>query len=427
MKRIQVSLDGIAAAYQAVRREAAQRDVEKEARVIQIIASVREEGEAALLRLGRQFDCPTLDCIEMTADEWDDGIRRVGEDERQLLHSAASNIARFHEKQRRSSWMDFSEDVVLGQLLRPVERVGIYVPGGTAVYPSSVLMTAIPAKMAGVQSLIITTPAQRDGFIHPMVLAAARIAGVGRIFKIGGAQAIAALAYGVGGVPPVDMIVGPGNTYVNIAKRMLWGVVNMDMLAGPSEVCVLADETAKAEWVAADMITQVEHDSECAAYLVATSPGLADETVTQIEVQVADLPRGSIIKEALNRHGAVIIADTLEQAIQLANECAPEHLALMVKDPWSVIGAIRNAGAILVGNYTPQSVGDYWAGPSHTLPTGGAARYASPLNVDTFIKKTSVIAYEHSAIEQAGRSIAQLARIEGFEAHARAVEKRLLG
>lgn len=420
-------MDGIAAAYQAVRREAAQRDVEKEARVIQIIASVREEGEAALLRLGRQFDCPTLDCIEMTADEWDDGIRRVGEDERQLLHSAASNIARFHEKQRRSSWMDFSEDVVLGQLLRPVERVGIYVPGGTAVYPSSVLMTAIPAKMAGVQSLIITTPAQRDGFIHPMVLAAARIAGVGRIFKIGGAQAIAALAYGVGGVPPVDMIVGPGNTYVNIAKRMLWGVVNMDMLAGPSEVCVLADETAKAEWVAADMITQVEHDSECAAYLVATSPGLADETVTQIEVQVADLPRGSIIKEALNRHGAVIIADTLEQAIQLANECAPEHLALMVKDPWSVIGAIRNAGAILVGNYTPQSVGDYWAGPSHTLPTGGAARYASPLNVDTFIKKTSVIAYEHSAIEQAGRSIAQLARIEGFEAHARAVEKRLLG
>lgn len=427
MKRIQVSLDGIRAAFQAVQREASHKDTEKEASVIQIIESVREEGEAALLRLGRQFDCPTLDCIEVTAAEWDSGAQQVGEGERQLLHSAASNIIRFHEKQRRSSWMDFGDGVVLGQLMRPVERVGIYVPGGTAVYPSSVLMTAIPAKVAGVQSLIVTTPAQRDGSIHPMVLAAARIAGVDRIFKIGGAQAIAVLAYGVGGVPSVDMIVGPGNAYVNIAKRMLWGVVNMDMLAGPSEVCVLADESAKAEWVAADMITQVEHDSECAAYLVTTSPTLADETVAQIEAQVADLPRGSIIKTALDRHGAVLIAETLEQAIDLANACAPEHLALMVKEPWSVVGSIRNAGAILMGSYSPQSVGDYWAGPSHTLPTSGAARYASPLNVDTFIKKTSVIAYGREAVQQAGPSIAKLARIEGFEAHARAVEKRLIG
>jgi histidinol dehydrogenase len=418
---------GYAQAVQAVHRTNLQDSPDTEAVVRQIIADVRERGDAVLLELARKFDCPALTHLEVTATEWDDACRQVDAETRRAVEQAAANITAFHERQKRGSWLETGNGTVVGQTLRALDRVGLYVPGGTAAYPSSVLMCAIPAKVAGVPELIMCTPSSAsrpDGTLVPLVLYAARVAGVSRVFKTGGAQAVAAMALGTETIPGVDKIVGPGNTYVNLAKKQLWGVVDMDMLAGPSEVCVVADETANPVFVAADMLTQAEHDTEAAAFLITPSERLAQAVLTELAEQTARLPRRAILHRSLEENSTIVVTETLAQAFDLANACAPEHLALMVRDPFAALGNIRNAGAVLLGDYTPQTLGDYLAGPSHTLPTSGTARFASPLNVDTFLKKASFIYYTADALRQVAPTLLHFADAEGFEAHAEAVRAR---
>ncbi len=424
MRLVNVALDGYDAAVAALKRTTLQDNPSAEAIVRDIVSKVRAQGDKALLELGRRFDSPLLNTLEIPRSEWTAAAERVPSSVRLAMQQAASNIRDFHEKQRRTSWMDAQSERITGQLVRPLQRVGVYVPGGTASYPSTVLMTALPAKVAGVEELILCTPAQKDGGVSDPVLFAALLAGVDRVFCVGGAQAIAALAFGTETIPAVDKIVGPGNIYVNIAKKLLWGVVDMDMLAGPSEVCVVADAGANPKFAALDLLTQAEHDIECAAYLVTPSAEFAQQTHMEIDRQLASLPRQEILKQALDSHGVMIVTESLEQAYDLANVCAPEHLALMVRDPFAALGRIRNAGAILMGDFTPQTLGDYMAGPSHTLPTSGTARFASPLNVDTFLKKTSFIYYTAEALSPLAASLVGFACAEGFDAHAQAVTVR---
>jgi histidinol dehydrogenase len=421
---ISVANEGFDVACAALRRTTLQDNPRAEAIVREIIADVRARGDAALLELSRRFDCPDLDTLEVPVSEWRDAEADLPQEQRYAVVEAAANITHFHEKQRRTSWLDAQPEKITGQLIRPLDRVGVYVPGGTAAYPSTVLMTAIPARVAGVSEIVLCTPAQKDGKVPPLVLFAARMAGVSRIFAVGGAQAVAAMAYGTDTVPAVDKVVGPGNVYVNIAKKLLWGVVDIDMLAGPSEVCVVADDGANATFAALDLLTQAEHDVEAAAFLITPSERVAREVVHEIERQLAVLPRSAILKESLERNSAILITESLYQAYELANVCAPEHLALMVRDPFAALGHIRNAGAILMGDYTPQTLGDYLAGPSHTLPTSGTARFASPLHVDTFLKKSSFIYYTSGALREVAATLTGFARAEGFEAHAEAVAVR---
>lgn len=385
---------------------------------------MRERGDAALLELSRKFDCPDLDRLEVPPTEWRDAEAELPQEQRFAVVEAAANIAAFHERQKRNSWLDPQPDRITGQIVRPLDQVGVYSPGGTAAYPSTVLMTVIPARVAGVGEIVLCTPAGRDGRVPPLVLFAARMAGVSRVFSVGGAQAITALAYGTGTIPAVDKVVGPGNVYVNVAKKLLWGVVDIDMLAGPSEVCVIADDGANPTYAALDMLTQAEHDAEAAAFLITPSERIAAEVAREIDRQLAVLPRREILRESLARNSAILIAESLFQAYELANICAPEHLALMVRDPFAALGHIRNAGAILMGDYTPQTLGDYLAGPSHTLPTSGTARFASPLHVDTFLKKSSFIYYTAGALAGVADSLTTFARAEGFDAHAEAVIAR---
>lgn len=421
MRVIDVAEAGWDAAARALRRTTLQENPEAEKIVRQIVADVRERGDAALLELGRRFDCPTLNALEVTPEEWDAACEQVEDTARHAIEAAAENIRAFHEKQRRASWLEAQEGVIVGQMVRPLKRVGLYVPGGTAVYPSSVLMVAIPAKVAGVPELVMCSPCGRDGHLHPLVLYAARAAGVERVFKVGGAQAVAAMALGTQTVPAVDKVVGPGNVYVNLAKKYLWGVVDIDMLAGPSEVCVVADEGAHPVFAAADMLTQAEHDVDSAAYLITPSKRVALAVAEEIERQLAQLSRREILRKALDERGAIVIAGSLQQALELADLCAPEHLALMVRDPFALLGSVHNAGAILMGDYTPQTLGDYLAGPSHTLPTSGTARFASPLHVDTFLKKSSFIYYTPEALSRVVPTLNRFAQAEGFDAHAAAV------
>lgn len=424
MRTIHVARDGFAAAAAAVQRTTLQDNPDVEEVVRAIVADVREHGDTALLELGRRFDAPALGSLEVTVEEWDVACGQIDDETRSAVELAAHNITSFHERQKRQSWMEAEPGKVTGQLIRPLDRVGVYVPGGTAVYPSSVLMCALPARVAGVPELSICTPARKDGTLHPLVLFAARLAGVSRVFKVGGAQAIAAFAFGTESVPAVDKIVGPGNVYVNVAKKLLWGQVDIDMLAGPSEVCVVADEGAIPVFAAADLLTQAEHDVECAAYLITPSAEMAAAVVQEIERQMAGLPRKDILRKALDDHGAIVVTENLNQAFEIANLCAPEHLALMVRDPFAALGQIRNAGAILMGDYSPQTLGDYAAGPSHTLPTSGTARFSSPLNVDTFLKKSSFIYYTDHALSGVAPALQKLAEVEGFDAHAAAVAIR---
>jgi histidinol dehydrogenase len=342
------------------------------------------------------------------------------------LDIAAARIAAFHQRQlpKDDEFLD-AQGVVLGLRWNAVDAVGLYVPGGTAAYPSTVLMTAIPARVAGVPEIVLCTPVQKEGKVPPLVIFAAKVAGVQRVITVGGAQAVAALAYGTETVPPVDKVVGPGNVYVNIAKKLLWGVVDIDMLAGPSEVCVVADAHAKPAFAALDLLTQAEHDTEAAAFLITPSESLALATLEEIDRQLATLPRRDILRKALDENSAILITESLEQAYALANVCAPEHLALMVRDPLAALGHIRNAGAILLGDYTPQTLGDYLAGPSHTLPTSGTARFASPLHVDTFVKKSSFLYYTREALTKVADSLTAFATAEGFDAHAEAVRVRM--
>jgi histidinol dehydrogenase len=425
LKRIIIEQDGYEAALKAVQRSLPDEDIAVLDAVRGIIADVRARGDAALLELGRKFDSPALDRLEVSSSEWDAGCSSVEPDVRAALDQALDAIRAFHVPQRRSSWFTLEGGRITGQMLRPLDRVGVYVPGGRASYPSSVLMAAGPAAVAGVPDIRLCTPAGRDGVVAPSVLYAARIVGVQAVYKIGGAQAVAAMACGTATVPRVDKVVGPGNAYVCAAKKLLWGVADMDMIAGPSEVCVVADESADPGFVAADMLAQAEHDPECAAFLITPSASLAQQVEGEIEKQMGTLARRQTLQQALQDHGGVIVTRSLAEALEVANACAPEHLALMVRDPMAALASVRHAGAVILGHHTPQTAGDYLAGPSHVLPTGGTARFWSPLNVDTFIKKTSFIGYDAGAIRAAAASLTCLAEAEGFGAHANAAAIRV--
>ncbi len=424
MKTFDVREIGFEAACSHLRRDTLQNNPEAEEVVRGIVQQVREQGDEALLALGRRFDSPQLNDLQVSRSECMEALMQIPAAMREALQHAAENIRTFHRQQLRTGWMDVQPETVTGQMVRPLHRVGVYVPGGTASYPSTVLMAAIPARVAGVEEIVLCTPAQKSGRASQLTLAAAAIAGVHRVYLAGGAQAVAAMAYGTQTIPAVDKIVGPGNLYVNIAKKMLWGVADIDMLAGPSEVCVVADAGANPRYAALDLLTQVEHDPECAGYLITTCRQLAEQVLQEIENQVTTLPRQEILKKALQKQGGIFIAESLEQACALANACAPEHLALMVREPFACLGRIRNAGAVLLGDHSPQTLGDYMAGPSHTLPTSGTARFASPLHVDTFLKKSSFIYYSAEGLQQISEKLTLLARAEGFEAHAAAVEAR---
>jgi histidinol dehydrogenase len=409
-----------------LRRSLTLEDAEIESRVRAILNEVASRGDDALREYTARFDGVQLTHLEVTSEELHRAQAEVSTPVAEALQLAAERIRRFHEHQKRTSWFEAAErGGLVGQMVTPLRRVGVYVPGGLAVYPSSVLMCAIPAQVAGVEEIILCTPPRKDGTVHPLVLMAAQQSGVSRIFKVGGAQAVAAMAYGTQSIPAVDKIVGPGNIYVTVAKKLVYGMVGIDMLAGPSEVCILADDTADPRYVAIDMLTQAEHDIHTAAFLITPSRSLAQAVQEEIEKTVAGLPRQDILRQTLAQNGGIVLTRDMEEAVELANLCAPEHLALMVAEPWRYLPLIRCAGAVMMGAYSPQSLGDYVAGPSHTLPTSGTARYASPLNVDDFVKKTSVVYFTREALQQVADAIETLAAVEGLEAHLLAVKRRL--
>lgn len=395
--------------------------------VAEILKKVQVNGDEAIYQMTEEFDHVNLRQSGMRAseEEINAAYKEVSEEFLEALRAAKANILRFHEKQKRISWLEPEADgTVLGQLLLPLNRVGIYVPGGTASYPSSVLMNALPALVAGVKEIAMVSPPRKDGTLLPEVLVAAAEAGVTEVYKMGGAQAIGALAYGTETISPVDKITGPGNIYVTLAKKQVFGTVDIDMLAGPSEILILADESARPEELAADLLSQAEHDRLASAILVSTSRDLLERTISAVERQLAELPRGEIATASWKTYGAAIHVTDLQEGMDLANKIAPEHFELVVKDPYSWLGQVRNVGAVFLGRYSPEPVGDYFAGPNHVLPTGGTARFYSPLNVDMFMKKVSVISYSEAALKRDAKQIALLARSEGLEAHARAVEVR---
>lgn len=398
--------------------------------VLTIIDAVRREGNAAVQRYTEQYDGMALtpDGFRVDEAELEAACARVDADFVAALREAAANIRDFHERQKRQSWMDIRPDgVMVGMNVRPLKRVGVYVPGGSVAYPSSVLMNVIPAKVAGVKEIVMVTPPATGGQagIKPEILVAAKEAGVKEIYRIGGAQAVAALAYGTETIAPVDKIVGPGNIYVALAKRYVFGVVDIDSIAGPSEIAVLADDTADPRYVAADMLSQAEHDAMASSILVTTSKQLAEATQAELAAQLATLPRRDIAGKSLADYGAILLARDKQEAIDTINRLAPEHLEIMTAAPLEDAGRIENAGAIFLGAWSSEPVGDYFAGPNHILPTNGTARFASPLSVDDFVKKQSLISYSRSALAASGGHIMKLARGEGLEAHARAIEIRM--
>ncbi|OIQ11168.1 histidinol dehydrogenase [Neomoorella thermoacetica] len=397
------------------------------ARVREIIAAVKREGQAGVERYTLELDGVDLKeaGFRVTREEIGAAYRVISPDLLEALRIARDNIATYHRRQPRGSWMETAADgTILGQICRPLGRVGLYVPGGTAAYPSSVLMTAVPARVAGVREIALATPPRRDGTLPPLLLVAAAEAGVEEIYKMGGAQAVAALAYGTEKVAPVDKIAGPGNIYVTLAKKEVYGQVDIDMLAGPSEIVVIADGKARPDWVAADLLSQAEHDALAGAVLITPDAGLARAVGEEVTRQLEALPRREIASRSLADYGAAVVVTGLDAALDLANSLAPEHLELYVSDPWSWLGRVENAGAIFLGPYSSEPLGDYLAGPSHVLPTGGTARFYSPLSVDTFLKKSSLIACNRAGFQAVGGYIQALARAEGLEGHARAIELR---
>lgn len=407
------------------------RDVEtgtetQRAAVLDILQAVKQEGDAAVRRFTEQFDRIQLPEMRVTEDEFKEALCAINPEVRDAIREAAVNIRDYHSRQMRQSWMTTHESgTVLGQLIRPLQRVGLYVPGGTAAYPSSVLMNAIPAQVAGVEEIAMVTPPGKDGKVNPGVLVAAYELGVNEIYKVGGAQAIAALTYGTETLKPVDKIVGPGNIYVALAKREVFGLVDIDMVAGPSEIVVLADSTANPAYVAADLLSQAEHDVMASAVLVTTCHELAQAVQQEVETQVAVLPRKEIAQASIQDYGAICVVDSMEEGLDVVNRLAPEHLELMIEEPMAYVGQIKNAGAIFLGPYSSEPVGDYFAGTNHVLPTNGTARFSSPLNVDDFLKKSSLISYSRQDLLTHGQKIVALARQEGLEAHARAIQIRL--
>lgn len=391
----------------------------------EIIAAVRSGGDEAVLAYTERFDGVKLKSLMVTRDEIDEAVAAIDAEFMRILELAEKNISAFHKRQRRTGFViDDKPGVILGQRVLPLARVGVYVPGGTARYPSTVLMDVLPAKIAGVGEIIMATPPGRDGRIPADTLAAAHLAGVDKIFKMGGAQAIAALAYGTQSVPCVDKIVGPGNAYVAAAKRMVHGHIDIDMIAGPSDILVIADESANPAWVAADLLSQCEHDKLSQAILVTMSEGFAAQVQKEAEKQLAALPRVEIARCAVRDNSAIIVTDTLARAAEICNCIAPEHLELCVADPFGLLPGIRNAGSIFLGHYTPEALGDYLAGPNHTLPTEGTARFSSPLGVDDFLKRSSFIYYQKDSLREVADSVAAFARREGLDAHARSVSGR---
>ncbi|KEQ22066.1 histidinol dehydrogenase [Paenibacillus tyrfis] len=412
----------------SLQREVEYGTPEQNESVQRIIEEVRRDGDAALRKFAQQFDGVKIEELRVTQEEIEAAYARVDESFLAALREAAANVRRFHEKQMRNSWMDLQADgSILGQVIRPLRRVGLYVPGGKAAYPSSVLMNAIPAQVAGVPEIVMVTPPATAGVegINPHILVAAAEAGVREIYRVGGAQAVAALAYGTESIPAADKIVGPGNIYVALAKRSVFGAVDIDSIAGPSEIVVLADETADAAYVAADLLSQAEHDEMASAILVTPSRELAEAVRLEVDRQLSELPRRDIAAQSIRDYGAILTVDSLEEGVRAVNRLAPEHLEIIVREPFDYLSRIENAGAIFLGPYSSEPVGDYFAGPNHVLPTNGTARFSSPLNVDDFLKKSSVIYYSKEALLRDGEKIVTLARHEGLDAHARAIEIRL--
>lgn len=398
-----------------------------ESSVNEIIANVRSNGDQAVFDYTQKFDgaTVTVDNIEVTEDEIAEAYELVDQKLLEVIRKAKENIRVYHEKQKQYSWFDSSiPGTMLGQKVTPIAKAGVYVPGGKAVYPSSVLMNIMPAKVAGVEEIIMTTPCNKAGKVNPSTLVAAKEAGADRVFKVGGAQAIAALAFGTESIPKVDKIVGPGNIYVALAKKAVFGHVSIDSIAGPSEILVLADETANPRFVAADLLSQAEHDELASAILVTTSEELAEEVSREVDGFVKELSRGEIIQKSLDNYGHILIAETLDDAIDAANEIASEHLEIVTKDAFTVMTKIRNAGAIFIGEYSSEPLGDYFAGPNHVLPTNGTAKFFSPLSVDDFLKKSSIISYSKEALEAVHQDIEKFAKAEQLTAHANSIHVR---
>lgn len=394
--------------------------------VTEIIKNVRENGDKALFEYCEKFDKAQLSSLAVTKGEIDEALSLVEPEFLEILEKAAKNIRKFHSRQVRNSFIINDEDgIVIGQKIIPVDRAGLYVPGGTAAYPSTVLMDAIPAKIAGCREVVMVTPPTKDGKVNPVILAAAYVAGIDRIFKVGGAQAIAALAYGTQSIPKVDKIVGPGNAFVAEAKKQVFGVVSIDMIAGPSEILIVADGKSNPAYVAADLLSQAEHDKMASAVLVTDSAELARNVSTELEKQIPLLERREIARESIDVNGKIIVADTLDAAIEIANEIAPEHLELCVDNPFDKLDSIRHAGSIFMGRNCPEALGDYFAGPNHTLPTSGTAKFSSPLSVDDFIKKTQYTYYTKDALKKVAFDVAAFAKKEGLTAHAKSAVIRV--
>lgn len=413
--------------FAGILRRAEETDPGVETLVQEIIADIRSRGDAALLEYTSRFDRLETDAqgLLVQEDEIERAFAAAGEKELAALHHAVERISRFHQKQKQKSWLDAEEEgILLGQKVTPLERVGIYVPGGKASYPSSVIMNAVPARVAGVAEIVMVVPAP-DGEINPYVLVAAKLAGVDRIFRIGGAQAVAALAYGTETVPRVDKITGPGNIYVATAKKLVFGQVGIDMIAGPSEILVVSDGSGNPAHIAADLLSQAEHDQLASAMLITTDRAFGERVAAEVDAQLATLRRAAIARQSWHDFGVIIVARDLAQAVSFANSLAPEHLELAVANPFEILSSIKNAGAIFLGHYTPESAGDYLAGPNHTLPTGGTARFFSPLSVDDFVKKSSLIYFSAGALNRLGEDIIRVAELEGLEAHAESVKIRM--
>lgn len=408
------------------RGEGSDQNVEQA--VLGIISEVRRRGDEALLELTCRFDrldAVSVSALEVTVDEINEAFKQVSAEDLSALKVAVERVTSFHEKQKQQSWLSTEEpDIMLGQKVTPLSRVGIYVPGGKASYPSSVIMNAIPAKVAGVGEIIMVSPTP-GGESNPHVLVAASLSGVDRIFRIGGAQAVAALAYGTATVPRVDKITGPGNIYVATAKKLVFGQVGIDMIAGPSEILVINDGSGRPEHIAADLLSQAEHDELASSILITTDRLFGEQVAQEVEKQLAQLSRETIARASWDKYGAIIVASSLDQAIAFSNRIAPEHLELAVSDPFAILSQITNAGAIFMGHWTPEAAGDYLAGPNHTLPTGATARFFSPLSVDDFVKKSSIVYFSEKGLKRLGGDIVRIAGLEGLEAHARSVSVRL--
>ena len=417
---------GFERAFEKLCRRQQARDESVDKAVAKIVEAVREKGDSEVLALTRKLDGAALDALEVDRDEWDAGVAKVPVADRAALGKAAMRVREFHKKRIPASWeMREEGGAFMGHRVRALARVGIYVPGGKASYPSTVIMNAVPASVVEVPEIVMATPPERDGSIQPAVLLAARVAGVHRVFKMGGAQAIAALAYGTESVPRVDKIVGPGNAYVQHAKRLVFGEVGIDSEAGPTEVLVVADKTATPAWVAADLLSQAEHEEDASAILVTHLRPLAARVKEQLERQLKHLDRAKIAREALRKHGVVVLAQNLDQCFELANRYAPEHLVIASDAAEALLKKVHNAGTVFLGHYTPVAVGDYLAGPNHVLPTGGTARFFSPLGVDDFLKRTAFVRFEPPKLRELGGDVIRLAALEGFTGHGEAVELRL--